>query len=62
MNLVGGAASELSRKLSKSSSYVSKRMRLLYLPDDVLQLLCEFEISVSTGEELLSVNEKDCAK
>ena len=54
-----GAASELSHKLSKSSSYVSKRMRLLDLPDDVLQLLCESEISVSTGEELLSIKEKD---
>ena len=54
-----GAASELARKLSKSSSYVSKRMRLLKLPDDVLQLLYESEISVSAGEELLSVKESD---
>jgi len=54
-----GAASELARKLSKSSSYVSKRMRLLELPEDVIQLLCESEISVSTGEELLSIKEKD---
>ena len=53
-----GAASELAHKLSKSSSYVSKRIRLLDLPDDVLQLLCESEISVSTGEELLSIKEK----
>ena len=54
-----GAASELARKLSKSSSYVSKRMRLIELPDDVLQLLCESEISVSAGEELLSIKERD---
>jgi len=54
-----GAASILAHKLSKSSSYVSKRMSLLELPADVLQLLCESEISVSTGEELLSIKEKD---
>lgn len=45
-----GAASELARKLSKSSSYVSKRMKLLDLPADVLQLLTESEISVTAGE------------
>jgi len=54
-----GAASELAKKLSKSSSYVSKRMRLLELPEDVLQLLCESEIPIATGEELLSVKERD---
>jgi len=54
-----GAASELAHKLSKSSSYISKRMRLLELPDDVLQLLHDSEISVSTGEELLSIKEKE---
>ena len=48
-----------AEKLSKSSSYVSKRMRLLDLPDDVFQLLCDSEISVSTGEELLSIKESD---
>ena len=54
-----GAASELARKLSKSSSYVSKRMKLLDLPEDVLQLLTESEISTTAGEELLSIQEKD---
>ena len=52
-----GSATELAKKLSKSSSYVSKRMRLLELPKDVLQLICESEMSVSTGEELLSIKE-----
>jgi ParB family chromosome partitioning protein len=50
-----GATSELARKLSKSSSYVSKRIRLIELPEDVLRLICDSEISVSTGEELLSL-------
>lgn len=54
-----GAASDLAQKLSKSSSYVSKRIRLLELPVDVIQLICESEISVSTGEELLSIKEKE---
>jgi len=54
-----GAGSELAHKLSKSSSYVSKRIRLLELPAEVLQLLCESEISVSTGEELLSIKEEN---
>lgn len=54
-----GAASELARKLSKSSSYVSKRMKLLDLPEDVLQLLTESEISVTAGEEILSIHERD---
>jgi ParB family chromosome partitioning protein len=54
-----GAATELALKLSKSSSYISKRMRLLDLPEDVLNLLYESEISASTGEELLSIKERD---
>lgn len=53
-----GGVSELASKLSKSSSYVSKRIRLLDLPQDVLYLITESEISISTGEELLSL-EKD---
>lgn len=54
-----GAATELAHKLSKSSSYVSKRMKLLELPEDVLRLLCDSEISVATGEELLSLEERN---
>ena len=54
-----GAASELAGKLSKSSSYVSKRMRLLELPDNILDLICGSEISVSAAEELLSIKERD---
>ncbi|HJR84118.1 MAG TPA: ParB/RepB/Spo0J family partition protein [Nitrososphaeraceae archaeon] len=52
-----GSATELAKKLSKSPSYVSKRMRLLELPEDVLQLICESEMSVSTGEELLTIKD-----
>jgi len=52
-----GAASDLAGKLSKSSSYVSKRMRLLELPSDILDLICQSEISISTGEELLAIKQ-----
>lgn len=54
-----GGVSELAAKLSKSPSYISKRIRLLDLPRDVLDLICESEISISTGEELLSLKEQD---
>ena len=54
-----GGVSELASRLSKSSSYISKRIRLLDLPQDVLHLICESEISISAGEELLSLCEKD---
>ena len=54
-----GGATELARKLSKSSSYVSKRMKILELPPDVLKLLSDSEITASAGEELLSIKEKD---
>lgn len=54
-----GAASELAGKLSKSSSYVSKRMRLLELPDDILHLICQSEISIAIGEELLAIKQSD---
>jgi ParB family chromosome partitioning protein len=34
-------------------------MKLLELPEDVIQLLVESEIPVTVGEELLSIKEKD---
>ena len=54
-----GGVSELASKISKSPSYISKRIRLLDLPTDVLDLISESEISVSTGEELLSLKQQD---
>jgi ParB family chromosome partitioning protein len=57
-----GGVSELASKLSKSPSYVSKRIRLLDLPQDVLQLICESEISISVGEELLSLERNKQSK
>jgi ParB family chromosome partitioning protein len=53
-----GGVSELARRLSKSTSYVSKRIRLLDLPEGILHLICESDIPISTGEELLSLDDK----
>lgn len=57
-----GGVSELASKLSKSCSYISKRIKLLDLPQDVLRLICESEISISTGEELLSLEKNKQSK
>ncbi|HEY7109313.1 MAG TPA: ParB/RepB/Spo0J family partition protein [Nitrososphaeraceae archaeon] len=54
-----GGITELSRKISKSPSYISKRMRILDLPAEILELLSQNEIKVTIAEELLSVKNKD---
>ncbi len=48
-----GGVSELAERLSKSPSYVSKRIKLTELPPDVLELISESELSVTAAEELL---------
>lgn len=53
-----GGVSELSRRLSKSPSYISKRMKLLELPRDILELISASDLHVSTAEELLSIDNK----
>lgn len=53
-----GGISELAEKVSKSDSYVCKRIKLAELPKDMIELISTSEISVSTGEELLSVTDK----
>jgi ParB family transcriptional regulator, chromosome partitioning protein len=50
-----GGISELSQKLSKSTSYIWKRMKLLELPKDVFDLISKSEINVSVAEELLPI-------
>jgi ParB family chromosome partitioning protein len=58
-----GGVTELSQKLSKSPSYVSKRMKLIELPKDVIELISKSEINVSIAEELLSIpNHNDQSK
>ena len=54
-----GGVSDLAVKISKSPKYVCRRMKLLELPKDVLDLIRESEIPVSTAEELLSIDNKE---
>ncbi len=53
-----GGISELAAKIGKSVSYVDKRIRLLDLPDDILDSILKFEINRSAAEELLSIRDK----
>jgi ParB family chromosome partitioning protein len=53
-----GGVSELALKLSKSPGYVCRRMKLVELPKDVIELISKSEISVSIAEELLSVKDR----
>ena len=48
---------EVSTKVSKSRSYVANAMRLLNLPEDVLNSLKEGEISVGHAKVLLSLKD-----
>lgn len=54
-----GGISDLSTKLGKSVSYVDKRIRLLDLPTDVVDSLSAGSLSVSVGDELLPLKEKE---
>jgi ParB family transcriptional regulator, chromosome partitioning protein len=54
-----GGVSELAQKVSKSPSYVCRRMKLLELPKDVLDLISESQIYAATAEELLSIKNKN---
>jgi ParB family chromosome partitioning protein len=53
-----GGVSDLAEKLSKSTSYISKRIKLTELPKEIIGLLSKFELSVSIGEELLPIADK----
>jgi ParB family transcriptional regulator, chromosome partitioning protein len=54
-----GSISELAQKISKSPSYVCKRIKLVELSKDVVDLISSSEINVSVAEELLSMKDKD---
>jgi ParB family transcriptional regulator, chromosome partitioning protein len=50
-----GGISELAQKISKSPSYVSKRLSLLDLPAEIVDEISKSEISPSVAEELIYV-------
>ncbi len=53
-----GGASDLSQKIGKSVSYITRRMRLLELPADVIDSITSAEITTSAAEELLAIKDK----
>jgi ParB family chromosome partitioning protein len=57
MNTVGGGVSDLARRIGKSQEYVSKRMRLLGLPQEIQNELIFGKIGSSVAEELLSLDD-----
>lgn len=54
-----GSVTELANKIGKSQEYLSKRIHILDLPEDVLQEIIRRRITPSTAEELLSINDRD---
>jgi len=54
-----GGASNLAAKIGKSISYVEKRLRILGLPNEILQYLSQSRISSSIAEELSSLPDKN---
>ena len=58
-----GSVTELARKIGKSQEYVSQRLRLLRLPDDVKELIRMGHLAPSAARELLQLpDEKDRIK
>ncbi len=51
-----GGVSDLARRIGKSQEYVSKRMRLLALPQEIRDELAKGKIGSSIAEELLSLD------
>jgi ParB family transcriptional regulator, chromosome partitioning protein len=53
-----GGVSELAKIVSKSKSYVCKRIRLVELPEDIKKLISNSEVNATIGEELLPISDK----
>jgi ParB family transcriptional regulator, chromosome partitioning protein len=54
-----GGISELAEKISRSVSYVTKRIKLLDLPADLLGSIHNSKMATSTAEELTFIKDKD---
>ena len=52
-----GGISELAHKISKSASYISRRIKLVSLPQNILDLISQSCIDITTVEELLPVED-----
>jgi ParB family transcriptional regulator, chromosome partitioning protein len=53
-----GGVSELAKAISKNPSYISRRMKLTQLPEEILELINESEISATIVEELSRIKNK----
>jgi ParB family transcriptional regulator, chromosome partitioning protein len=53
-----GGVSELAKVIGKSQEYVSKRIKLLELPEDLQNEIIRYRIKTSIGEELAYVKDK----
>jgi ParB family chromosome partitioning protein len=54
-----GGVSQLARMISKSPSYVEKRLKLLKLPADVIESISAHEISPATAIELADLKKAE---
>lgn len=52
-----GSVTQLGQRLGKSQSYISKRISLLNMPEDVLELVRHKDIAVSLAEELFRLSD-----
>jgi len=52
-----GGLTELSSKISKSTTYICKRLSLLELPEELLEQVSSFQICPSTAEELIPLKD-----
>jgi ParB family transcriptional regulator, chromosome partitioning protein len=50
-----GGISELAKAISKNPSYISRRIKLAQLPDEILKLINESQVSVAVAQELFRV-------
>ena len=54
-----GGMSELSKQIGKSQEYISKRIKLLELPNEICEKIIRREIKPSMAEELAYIKDKD---
>ncbi len=52
-----GGVSELAKKVGKSCSYITKRIKLLDLPNDVIKSITNSSLKSSLAEELLPIKD-----
>ncbi len=57
-----GGVSNLARKIGKSQEYISKRIKLLSLPESLQQDIVQGKINVSTAQELFPLSNTEVAE